>query len=453
MVVATTSKLEDAIAAARGARRDALVAVREALAAADPGRMVRRSVSLDAGRLQVGDVNLDLARFSRVLVLGGGKASALMAAELESILGDRITAGSVVVPEGQELPQLKRIRFEPSTHPLPTQRGVEATRSMLRSVGDPGPGDLLLCLVSGGGSALMPMPVEGVSPEDLRQVTELLLSSGADIGEFNCVRKHLSQIKGGRLAERFRGATLVSLIVSDVIGNDLGSVSSGPTVPDGTTYEMAREVLERRGVWKRAPESVRGAISSGVEGRTPETPKPGSEVFSRVRNILVGSNDEACTAAGDALRGMGYDARLLSTTVTGEARVFGRRLAKSAASSSVGRPIALVAGGETTVRVRGKGRGGRNQELVLAAAIELDGRRGVTVLSMGTDGIDGMTDAAGAVADSETVKRAKAAGMDPTKFLRDNDSHTFFEKLGDLIVTGSTGTNVNDVMLALIGKR
>jgi glycerate-2-kinase len=450
---AASARLKEVIDRTRGARRDALLAAMAALDAADPGKMVGRAVTLDGSCMIVGGHRYGLDTYRRVIVLGGGKASSLMAAEMEHILGERIDEGVVIVPDNLgELPRLKRVRFEPSTHPLPTEKGVLAVRRMLGAVDQAGGGDLVVFLVSGGGSSLMPMPVKGVGLEDLRDTTELLLKAGAGIVEANCVRKHLSQIGGGRLAERVRGADVLSLVISDVVGDDLGSVSSGPTVPDPTTFTMAKRVLEGHSIWGKAPPSVRRTIQAGIDGVEEETPKPGSPSFARVSNVLVGSNKIACVAAKASLEEMGYPVLFFLESVTGEAREVGNRLAGLARQRPDGGAWAAVAGGETTVTVKGSGKGGRNQELALAAAIALRGTSKMTVLSFATDGVDGPTDAAGAIVDSTTYERARSKGLDPGRFLDDNDSHTFLEALGDLVVTGPTGTNVNDVMIVLKGK-
>jgi len=445
--------LTEAIDRTRGARRDALLAARAGLEAADPGKLVGRAVTLSGSSLTAGGRRYNLDAYRKVVLLGGGKASGLMAAEMERILGDRIDEGVVIVPDTQKaLPKLERVRFEEATHPLPTEKGVLAVRRMLEVADSVGSGDLVLFLVSGGGSALMPLPILGVSLEELRDTTGLLLKSGADIVEMNCVRKHLSQIAGGRFAERVLGAEVLSLVISDVIGDDLGSVASGPTVPDPTTFAMAKEVLERHRIWEKVPSSVRRTIQAGVNAAVGETPKPGSASFANVHNVLVGSNKVACTAAKASLDGAGYRVRFFLESVTGEARGVGKRLTDLARSGPGDGAWAVVAGGETTVTVRGPGKGGRNQELALSAAIALRDTSRTTLLSFATDGIDGTTDAAGAIADSTTYERARNRGLDPVRFLDANDSHTFFEALGDLVVTGPTGTNVNDVIVVLKGR-
>ncbi|MDE1853342.1 MAG: glycerate kinase [Thaumarchaeota archaeon] len=448
-----TSELTMAISLAEGMRRDALLAVEASLDAAHPSVLVRNALRLEGDRLTAGDSEYRLAGRGRVLVVGGGKASGLMAVEVARILGDRIDHGVVIVPEYQRsLPKLEKVKFARSTHPLPSEKGVRAVRKMLEVLSDARSGDLVIALVSGGGSALMPLPAEGVTVGELELTTSLLLRAGAAIGEINCVRKHLSRVSGGRLVERVRGADVLTLMISDVVGDDPSSVASGPTVPDPTTFADARRALKARKVWDAVPTSVRKVIQGGIAGTIKETPKPGNAMFARVSNVVVGTNAVACSAARVSLERAGYRVSSLLGSVTGEARAVGRRLALLARSGGGTSPWATVWGGETTVTVRGSGVGGRNQEFALAAAIYLKDSSRTTIVSFGTDGIDGATRAAGAIADSTTFQRAKVAGLDPSRFLHDNDSFSFFRSLGDLVVTGPTGTNVNDVMFAIREK-
>jgi glycerate-2-kinase len=436
-------------------RKDALRALRGAILAADPQRMIRVNLRLRGTTLHIGSLTFNLSDFTRILVVGGGKASGLMALEVERILGDFITGGVVNVPDYQE-PKLKsaRILFNGSKHPLPSEKGVSGVKKMLKLVRSRAQHDFIICLLSGGSSALMPLPVEGVSLQDKQKVTQLLLESGANIDELNSVRKHLSQIKGGRLAERAYPATMLSLILSDVVGDRLDVVGSGPTAPDTTTFADARDVLVKRSLWDKVPAQVRKVLVDGTKGRLQETQKPGSRSFDRVHNIVIGSNKDSRSAAARELRKIGYEAMILPNEIKGEARNAGMGLASLLVEVTSGRsthrlPYAIVAGGETTVRVRGNGLGGRNQELALSAAITLSGSKNVAIASIGTDGMDGPTDAAGAIADGETVPRGRKLGLVAEDFLEDNDSYSFFKKLSDLIITGPTGTNVNDIAVGL----
>ena len=439
----------------RRLRGDAIEILEAALEAADPYRAVERALTLEGDSLKVGSHTLTLKAYRRILVVGGGKASGRMAEALEQILGDLIDGGVVIVPRGTETHlRLKRIKALGSSHPLPDEEGVKAIGEMLNLLEDIDEETLILALISGGGSALMTYPAEGVSLDELREITSKLMLAGARINELNAVRKHLSAVKGGRLAAKAQPATVVSLILSDVVGDPLDTIASGPTAPDSTTYSDAVEALKRYDLWTEAPPSVRRRLEAGLRGEVDETPKPGDPIFKRVLNIVVANNYTAASAALKRAESLGYRALLLSTRVEGEARVIGGLYASIAQEAvSTGHPLkppaAIIAGGETTVTVRGPGRGGRNQELALASALGLRGLDAL-VASMATDGVDGPTDAAGAVADGMTVERAEDLGIDPLEHLNRNDSYNFFKPLGDLIETGPTGTNVNDIAVILI---
>jgi glycerate 2-kinase len=412
---------------------------------------MRRSVKLRGETLFVKRLKVNLQRFERIFVLGGGKATGAMATELEAMLGNRITAGAVNVPDYLPAPRLRQINPHRSTHPFPSELGEEGVKAMLDLAGRATSRDLYLCLFSGGGSALMPLPAQGLSLEDKLDTTGILLRCGADIEEMNVVRRHLSDFKGGRLAERLRGATVVSLVISDVPGDKFETVSSGPTAPDASTFAQARAILEKYQVWRKVPGRVRRRISRGEAGQVPDTPKPGSPIFTKVRNVLIGSNRDARLAAFAFLRRSGVSAVLRDGFYQGESSKVGERLAKELnrleprASS---RPYGMVAGGEATVTVKGGGVGGRDQELVLSAARFLK-MRVSTFSALATDGVDGPSGAAGAIADSDTVRRGNTCGLSIQRALDDNDSNTYFRKLGDLLVCPQTGTNVNDVVVAL----
>jgi glycerate 2-kinase len=439
-------------------RRILVEALTQALLAADPRTILRNKVKVRGNALVIGKFSVKLSEFRRVLVIGGGKATAGMALEIERILDGWVTAGSVNIPAyTNPWPKSSKIDFNPATHPVPSQQGCQGVRNMLELVGQPSRDDLVICLISGGGSALMPLPAKGLTLSDKQKTTELLLKSGARIDEINAVRKHLSDIKAGRLAEKLYPATIVALIISDVVGDRLDSIASGPTVPDSTSYSDAYNVLNERGLWHKIPGSVRNHIVEGKEGRLPETPKEGSKIFKRVHNVLVGTNLESCKAAARVLKTRGYRTLILSTRIRGEASEVGKVISSIVSDIRenqlpINPPAAIVVGGETTVTVHGKGRGGRNQELVLSAALSIGRLSKVLVSSIGTDGIDGPTRAAGAVADGSTVERGLRKGLDADTYLRENNSHEFFKKLKDLIVTGPTGTNVNDILIAIVGS-
>ena len=440
-------------------REDALRAVKAAIRATDPESLVRQKLSLRGSRLIAGSTSIDLSRFDRTLVVGGGKASLGMVLAVERVLGGRITEGVVTIPD--YLPvnvSPRRVVLKTANHPLPSKKGVAAVKRMLKMVGKPGPHDLVICLLSGGAPALLPLPAPGLALTDKQALIQLLLASGASISEVNIVRRHLSGVKGGRLAEKLYPATILTLILSDVVGDRLEDVGSGPTAPDPSTYADAQRVLEKYRLWNGASETVREAVRVGAAGRARETPKPGSEIFRRVHNLMVGSNREACNAAASALRARSYRTIVLTREMSGEARQMGWVFSSifrglDQGQFSLKRPLALVAAGETTVAVKGRGKGGRNQELVLAAAPGLQGLTRVLVVSVATDGVDGPTSAAGAWADETTMGRATEKGLGPESFLERNDSHSFFRRLNDLVVTGPTGTNVGDLSIVLAGRR
>ncbi|MGE5262334.1 MAG: glycerate kinase type-2 family protein [Acidobacteriota bacterium] len=431
----------------------ALEIFRAALNAADPRAAVRRTLRREGGRLSVGARTYDLAQIRRVFVIGFGKASGAMGQAVEEVLGGRIESGWISVKYGHGAP-LRKIHLHEAGHPLPDDNSVLGARRILELLDQTGIDDLVICLISGGGSAILELPVAGVSLEDLRQMTDVLLRSGATINQVNTLRRHISQVKGGQLARRSR-APIISLILSDVIGSPLDTIASGPTAPDATTFADALRIVEQRGVRSQLPASIVRHLERG--GREiPDTPKVGDPAFERVQNVVIADNSIACEAALRAARDRGFNALLLSTYVQGEAREVAKVLAAiakeiAASEHPVARPGCVIAGGETTVTVRGDGKGGRNQELALAAAIELTDLEEVLILSAGTDGTDGPTDAAGAIADGSTLKRAAEKGLDARLFLARNDAYHLFEPLGDLIMTGPTNTNVNDVMLVLVG--
>lgn len=422
--------------------------------AADPAEAVLRHVRFDEHAesevLVAGDTRYPLADIRRVFVVGAGKASAVMAQAVERLLGPRIAAGFINVKHGHTA-ALQHIELNECSHPVPGEEGLRGAERIAEIARQAGPDDLVICLISGGASALAPLPVPGVTLADKQRLTELLLACGANIHEMNALRKHLSQFKGGQLARLAAPARVLTLILSDVIGDDLDTIGSGPTAPDPSTFADAGAILTRYGLWDRVPEAAAAHLRAAVQ----ETPKPGDPIFERVQNLIVGSNLLAVDAAAARARELGYETLLLSTFIQGETRdvagVHGA-IAKEvlASGNPIVAPACIISGGETTVAIKGNGLGGRNQEFALAAAIEIAGLDGVTILSGGTDGTDGPTDAAGAIADETTAARASELGMKPREYLANNDSYHFFEPLGDLLMTGPTGTNVMDVRLVLV---
>lgn len=423
-----------------------------AVAAVDPYISVKENLSLDAGQLVIGGARYPLSDIMNIYVIGAGKAAYGMARAAEDVLGDLITAGTVVTKDGHG-GKLGRIRVFEASHPLPDGRGVLAANRMLDMAKMAGEEDLVLCLFSGGASALMVLPAEGITLKDKQEVTQLLLSSGADIGEVNSVRKHLSAIKGGRLAEAAFPARVATLLMSDVIGNDIGTIASGPTAPDETSFIQASEILKMRGVYDHLPDAVKSHLNKGCLGSIPETPKLGAEIFSRVDNLIVASNMTALEKAREVAGYMGYHALIYDSVVDGEARDAAERLAREAIQYKKEgglTPACLIVGGETTVTLKGTGLGGRNQELALAFAIHTENHPEISALFAGTDGTDGPTPAAGAFADGFTIKNAEKQGLDASAGLSDNDSYHFFEAIGDLFSPGPTGTNVMDIGIIII---
>ena len=423
-----------------GLRRDALAIFRAGLKTADPAE----AVSLRLSKLRPD-------RFERIFVVGAGKAGATMARAVERVLGWRIDGGLINVKDGHTA-RLRRIELNECGHPIPDQRGVDGARRIAEIATKAGVEDLVLCLISGGGSALLPFPAEGISLANKQETTRQLLACGATIHEINTVRKHLSQIKGGQLARLAWPATVISLLLSDVIGDDLSVIGSGPTAPDESTFVGALAVLDKYNIRTTVPAPVRDRLEAGLRGEIPETPK----VTENARNVVVGSNRLAMDAAERKAKELGYRTLVLSTTIEGETRdvarmhaAIGREIAASGRPAR--RPACILSGGETTVTLTGDGLGGRNQEFALAAAIDIAGLAPAVVLSAGTDGTDGPTDAAGAIADSTTVARAAVKGLDAKRSLAAHDSYHFFEKTKDLIKTGPTGTNVMDVHVVLVG--
>jgi hydroxypyruvate reductase len=434
-------------------RRDALAIFKAALKAADPAEAIRRHVAVERGTLRVGRKRYRLDSFRRIIVLGAGKASARMAEALERILADRISCGLVNTKYGH-LARLRHIALNECGHPVPDAAGVDGARRIAALAADATAADLVICLISGGASALLPLPAEPITLDENQETTRLLLACGATIHEINAVRKHLSAIKGGQLARFAAPARVVALLLSDVIGDPLDVIGSGPTAPDESTFATAWGVIEKYGLPDRIPAVTRHRLEAGMLGELEETPKPGDPCFRRVQNLVVGSNRLAVDAAARGARQRGYKPVVLSTLIEGETRdiasMHAAILKESLASGRPARPpLCLISGGETTVTLRGDGLGGRNMEFALACALALDGVAGALALSAGTDGTDGPTDAAGALADGRTLARARALGLDAAAALARNDSYDFFDALGDLIKTGPTGTNVMDVHLLL----
>lgn len=425
------------------------------LQAADPLAAIARHVQLHDHRLQIGERSYDLDELRRVFVMGCGKAAARMALALQEILRARISGGIVVVKHGHGLP-LEKIKVVEAGHPIPDSAGVEGARQIMEIADSAGAQDLILFVISGGGSALLPMPAVGLTLADKQLTTQILLGSGATIQEVNGLRKHLSRLKGGRLAQLAFPATVAALILSDVVGDALDAIASGPTVADTTTYTDCLEILQRYHLRGKIPAAALGLLERGARGEVAETGKPSDAILQKVQNIIVGSNQLALAAAQKRAENLGYRGIILSRTVEGESR----EVAKSHAAlvknlllreESAHAPVCLISGGETTVTLRGDGLGGRNQEFALAAAMEIAGIDNVALLSAGTDGTDGPTEAAGGIVDGTTVQKGAARGLHAAEFLARNDSYSFLQATNDLLITGPTFTNVMDLQLILVG--
>ncbi|MFA5370655.1 MAG: DUF4147 domain-containing protein, partial [Sideroxydans sp.] len=433
-----------------------------ALAAVDPYHAVLRRVRVADGHLRVADADYDLGTFERILVVGGGKATARMAQAVETLLGDGIAAGLIVVKDGHTLP-LKSIEQVEAAHPVPNAAGAAGALRILNMVHAADDKTLVVCLLSGGASALLVAPPAGLTLQDKQDTTSLLLRAGASIDELNAVRKHLSAIKGGRLAQAAYPAQVLTLLLSDVIGDRLDVIASGPTAADGSTFADALAVIAKYSMRDRMPPHVMAYLQQGADGQLDETAKADERCFAHTRNVIVGALGLALEAAAAASRQLGFNTRIISAELQGEARDAAQWLAQIARTElsemAEGERRFLLCGGETTVTVHGAGKGGRNQEFALAFALAVEGMDGVTLLSAATDGSDGPTDAAGAQVDGQTAARARETGIDPQQYLDANDSYNFFrrydEKCGEHghLITGPSGTNVMDMQLLRLDKR
>jgi len=432
-----------------------------ALVAVDPYQVVTSGMTFENNCLHAAGAAYELEAFDRVLVVGAGKATARMALAMEDALGNRISDGLIVVKDGHTAP-LRIIKQVEASHPVPNEAGVEGTKRILELVRTANEKTLIICLFSGGASALFVAPVNGLTLNDKQEVTSLLLKAGASIGELNAVRKHLSAVKGGRFAKAACPAQVVTMILSDVIGDRLDVIASGPTARDSTTFADALAVIEKYGLKEKMPMRVLAFLERGREGREPETVKSGDPCLHKTRNVIIGGIAQALSAAKEKARQLGFAPEVVTGELQGEARDAALFLATAALRAhdtlKSGELRCLLSGGETTVTVKGPGKGGRNQELALAFALDIEGLNGVSLLSAGTDGTDGPTDAAGAIVDGSTVSRARAFGIDPVRYLDYNDSYAFFQRFDALsgdkshVMTGPTGTNVMDLQIMLLEK-
>ena len=418
-----------------------------------PSRLISSKLALRDNCLNIGDLSLSLETIENIYVIGAGKASAMMGAEVEKILGERITEGHIVVKYGHSC-KLKFIDVTEAGHPVPDENGFKATRKILKIAELASCNDLVICLLSGGGSSLLSDIPEGCSPMDLITVNDLMINSGACISEINVVRKHLSAVKGGQLARVVYPATLVSFILSDVPGDPFDVIASGPTVPDPTTFLQALTVLATFGLTRAVPRRILTFLKEGVAGKRMETPTAGDPVFDKTVNILVGSNRMALESAKSKALEFNINAVIIDDQLQGDTSTVAEYLIETALrfkrDENEVKPVCLLFGGETTVKMTGKGAGGRNQHLALLSAILLQNNPGITILSAGTDGNDGPTEAAGAVVDSETISGAISKNIDPEKHLSEFDSFHFFKKAGGHIITGPTMTNIMDIIVVIV---
>jgi glycerate-2-kinase len=428
-----------------------------------PQKLIRKNVMRDGSILKVGEKEYNLDKIENIFVIGAGKACSAMAVPIEEMLYDKIRDGVIVVKYGHSLPLEKIVTVE-AGHPILDENGIRGTSEILKLISRTDTKDLVICLISGGGSALLENFPNGIELKSVQGLFNLLLKSGANIQEVNTVRKHISKVKGGRLAGLISPAQLVTLILSDVIGDPLDVIASGPTVPDTTTYQNAVEIIKKHNLYNEIPLSIKKHLENGILGKIEETPKPGNKIFDKTYNFIIGNNKIALESAKEKAIEFGFNVKILASDIKGEAKEQGlffgedvRKILESKSPIDIERPACLIMGGETTVTIEeeriigGLGVGGRNQEFALASAIEIyRSTKNIVILSAGTDGTDGPTDAAGAIVDGTTYKKARELGLDPHEFLHRHDSYNFFRHVGGHIFTGPTMTNVMDIMIALI---
>jgi hydroxypyruvate reductase len=437
-------------------RQDAQAIFQAGLQAVLPSNAMHRYCHRQGGNLLIGDRSFCLKDYTDIYVVGAGKAGAAMAQVMEALLEGCITRGLISVKYGHTTP-LDTIRTAEAGHPIPDAAGQAAALEMLDIINRAGEDDLVIVLLSGGGSSLLPLPVQGISLEEKQITSDILIGCGANIHEINTIRKHISAIKGGRLAQAAFPATVVSLILSDVVGDDLDVIASGPTVPDASTFAQCDDIIQRYGISHRLPPTIPAHIAKGVAGAVSETPKPAADTWSHVHHQIIGSNREAIAAAASKAKALGYNTLILSSLMEGETRTVAQvhgAIAREIAATQhpLPAPACLLSGGETTVTLKGDGIGGRNQEFALAAALDIHDTALIVVLSGGTDGTDGPTDAAGAIADHTTLQRSQKAGLDVRDHLDNHNAYPFFKTLGDLLMTGPTQTNVMDLRIVLVEK-
>jgi hydroxypyruvate reductase len=426
----------------------------KAIEAVDPEKAVAQYLHREESNLYIGKKLYDLNHIDRIFLIGFGKASVPMGLSAISILGEYLTSGILVTKRfnGKAIPNISVIE---GGHPVPDQRSKDAAKRIVQLLSKTKGDDLVICLISGGGSSLLTLPVEEISLDHIQILTKILLESGATINEINCLRKHISQVKGGQLARFAAPARIASLILSDVVGDPIDVIGSGPTTPDPTTYLDAIRILEKYGIVNEVPTQIEQHLKLGLRGQIPETPKPDDPIFTKTENKIIGNNFLAAKAAVSQAKQSGFNTMLLTTSLQGEANIAGKMIAAVAkqiatTGDPIPRPACIIIGGETTVTIRGNGKGGRNQELALGAVKDIAGLQNTLLITLATDGDDGPTDAAGAVVTGETLDRVISIGQNPTDYLQRNDSYEFFNSLNDLLKPGLTGTNVNDLIFLML---
>ncbi len=436
-------------------KKDAGTIFHAGLEAVEPETAIYRHCKREGDNLFIGNKTYALSKYENIYLIGAGKAASPMTFAMETLLDDKLTGGVAVVKYGH-FSKSNTIKIIEAGHPVPDENGLKGAESIMQIAIQAREKDLILCLISGGGSALLPLPVPGITLKDKQATIKILLACGAAINEINSIRKHISGIKGGLLAQAAYPASFISLILSDVIGDDLDIIASGPSVPDSSTYRDCMDIIARYGISKKLPPAVFRHLQNGLKGLIPETPKPQDPIFNKTRNLIIGSNMEAIRSAKIKAQHLGYNTLILSSMIQGETREIARMHAAVAKEiRKTGHPLSppacILTGGETTVTISGNGKGGRNQEFALAAAIDIDGHENIVIFSAGTDGTDGPTDAAGAVADTTTIKRASEKKTNAQEYLSNNDSYHFFQSINDLVITGPTQTNVMDLRIILVG--
>lgn len=433
-------------------RRTAIEIFLAGVESVKPDNLLKRYVSINGNTLKIEKLVFDLNAVKNIYIVGAGKASAAMAETMEAILGTRITGGHIITKYGHSVP-LKYIKLTEAGHPVPDENGIAGTRQILSLISKAGKDDLVICLLSGGGSALLADVPDGCTLDDLKSLSSILLKTGADITEMNCIRKHLSKVKGGQLAKAASPATVVSLILSDVIGDPLDVIASGPTAPDPTTFADAISILRKYNIENEIPSQIYQVLKAGTAKLRPETLKPSDEILAHTHNLIIGTNLLALKTAKEKAEESGYNTQVITNKLNGDVSVAANYIfeeIRKAVSKNAGKKICLLFAGEPTVKITGKGLGGRNQHLALMVIPLLKDLPGITFLAGGTDGSDGPTDAAGAVVDSDTSKKASALNLDIQQYITNFDSYNFFRQEGGLIITGPTQTNVMDLMVVLI---